>query len=249
MRVALVVRPYSALARDYDDIMGRDFFTGLRRAFERLVARHRIAFSSAADLGCGTGLFARYLSRLWRVPVFGVDRSPAMLRRAADNCGDSGVVLLRQDIRRLVLPRAVDLVTANYDTVNHLTGEGDLIALFRRVFGQLQRRGHFIFDFLTTCQPRRPATVHYRRRGDGARISQRVRWLPRRRSLLYDVTFADRGGCGIRREIHRERAYSPAEVARALMDCGFVLREVIDATTLRPPGECPGRIIVVAMKP
>jgi SAM-dependent methyltransferase len=242
----VLVEPYSALARDYDDIMGRRFFANLRGAFERLVARHRIAFSSAADLGCGTGLFARYLNLLWRVPVFGVDRSPAMLRRAAINCGGTRVVLLRQDIRRLLLPRAVDLVTANYDTVNHLTEPGDLGQLFRRVFGQLKPGGHFVFDFLTTCQPPR-LTVHYRRRGGC--ISQRMRWLPRRSTLLYDVTFVEPGGRCMRREKHRERAYRPAEVARALMDAGFVLREVLDAETLARPRGCPGRVWVIAKKP
>lgn len=242
----MLVEPYSALAHDYDDIMGRRFFANLRGAFERLVARHRIAFDSAADLGCGTGLFARYLNLMWRVPVFGVDRSASMLQRAASNCGGTRVVLLRQDIRRLVLPRAVDLVTANYDTVNHLTEPGDLDRLFGRVFRQLRPGGHFVFDFLTTCQPPR-LTVHYRRRGGC--ISQRMRWIPRHRALLYDVTFVSPGGRHIVHEKHRERAYPPSDVARALMDAGFVLRNVLDAQTLRPPRGCPGRVWVVAMKP
>src|SRR5207244_7834294 len=136
-RLAQLASPYSLLADAYDDIVGRNFFHLIRRAFESIIARHRIDFSSVADLGCGTGLFARYLNALWHVPVFAIDASPAMLRVAAANCRNANVTLLRQDIRRLLLPRRVDLVTANFDTVNHLTGDGDLMVLFRRVYQHL----------------------------------------------------------------------------------------------------------------
>jgi SAM-dependent methyltransferase len=240
-------RPYSLLADAYDDIIGHRFFALLRNMFERIVARHRIAFSSAADLGCGTGLFARYLNALWRVPVFAVDRSPAMLRRAAGNCGGTQVTLLRQDIRRLLLPRPVDLVTANFDTVNHLLSDGDLLALFRRVHASLRPGGHFIFDFITPCDPP-SGIVHYRASPSGNRhVAQRIRWLPARRLLLYDIVFHHTGKRP-RVEFHRERAYDPQEVARGLMDAGFVLREVLDASTLEPASRCPTRAIAIAQK-
>ena len=72
-RLAQLASPYSLLADAYDDIVGRNFFHLIRRAFESIIARHRIDFSSVADLGCGTGLFARYLNALWHVPVFAID--------------------------------------------------------------------------------------------------------------------------------------------------------------------------------
>ncbi|HTP98164.1 MAG TPA: class I SAM-dependent methyltransferase [Casimicrobiaceae bacterium] len=240
--------PYTLLADAYDDIVGRDFFALLRGMFERIVARHRIAFSSAADLGCGTGLFARYLNALWRVPVFAVDRSPSMLHRAARNCRGARVTLLRQDIRRLLLPRPVDLVTANFDTVNHLLQDGDLPALFRRVHRHLRPGGHFIFDFITPCDP--PAgTVHYRASSQGERdVAQRIRWIPARRLLLYDIVFRDPARGPPRVEFHRERAYAPSEVAAWLADAGFVVREVLDANTLARAARCPTRAIVVAQR-
>lgn len=246
---ALLARPYSLLADAYDDVIGRNFFERIRAAFENIVARHRIAFSSAADLGCGTGLFARYLNALWRVPVFGVDFSPAMLGVAAANCRDGGVTLLRQDIRKLRLPRPVDLMTANFDTVNHLVRDGDLAMLFRRVHDQLRPGGHFIFDFITPCGPRPGVVVHHARSGDGRRhIVQRIRWRPATRMLLYDIVFRDMARGGPRFELHRERAYFPADVARWLMDAGFVLLEVLDATTLRRAAACPARAIVIAAR-
>ena len=74
-----VARPYSRLAPEYDVAIGFRSFTGTRAAFERLIRRYAIPFDSAADIGCGTGLFASYLNQCWGVPVFAVDRSPDML--------------------------------------------------------------------------------------------------------------------------------------------------------------------------
>src|SRR3972149_4048139 len=110
-------RPYSRLARAYDAALGITNYLGTRRAFEYLVRHYGIRFSSAADIGCGTGLFACYLSGCWGVPVFGVDRSAEMLAVAACNCPNPNVLFMRQDIRCLRLPCPVDLITANFDTM------------------------------------------------------------------------------------------------------------------------------------
>jgi len=247
MMEACESRSYSLLAEAYDDIVGHQFFALLRSMFERIVHRHRVTFSSAADLGCGTGLFARYLNSLWRVPVYAVDRSPAMLRVAASNCRGADVTLLRQDIRRLVLPRAVDLVTANFDTVNHLLDDGDLPALFDRVHRHLRPGGHFIFDFITPCDPP-SGTVHFRAaRNGGKHVAQRIRWQPARRLLLYDIVFREHARAP-RVEFHRERAYAPRDVAAWLADAGFILRDVLDARTLERAAHCPTRAIAIAKK-
>jgi SAM-dependent methyltransferase len=117
-------------------------FLSARHAFEEIVRCYGINFRSAADFGCGTGLFACYVSRCWRVPVFAVDLSSAMLREAARNCGHGNVCLLRQDIRSLRLPHLVELVTANFDTLNHLVAAADLRLAFRRILDNLRPGGH-----------------------------------------------------------------------------------------------------------
>jgi predicted RNA methylase len=48
-------------------------FLSARNAFEEIVRCYGINFRSAADLGCGTGLFAFYVSRCWNVPVFAME--------------------------------------------------------------------------------------------------------------------------------------------------------------------------------
>src|SRR3990172_9671065 len=125
------VLPYTQFAKAYDVTLGIPSLVRTRKIFETLVRQYGIRFQNAADLGCGTGLFACYLSRCWSVPVFGVDRSPEMLEVARRNCRGSNVCLLRQDIRCLRLPCLVDLATANFDTLNHLVDDAALSLAFR----------------------------------------------------------------------------------------------------------------------
>ncbi|MGH9839950.1 MAG: methyltransferase domain-containing protein [Blastocatellia bacterium] len=93
-----ISRPYSSLAKAYDDTIGWPAFHRTRRAFELLARRYGLCFRSAADLGCGTGLFARYLSERWCLPVWAVDISAEMLRVAESNClgANSDPMNLRQ---------------------------------------------------------------------------------------------------------------------------------------------------------
>jgi hypothetical protein len=100
-----IVRPYSEFATTYDATLGVPYFLGARKAFEELVKRYGVNFRSAADLGCGTGIFARYLSSCWGVPMLAVDRSPEMLRMAMRNCTDCEVGFLQQDFRCLQLTK------------------------------------------------------------------------------------------------------------------------------------------------
>lgn len=245
-----IARPYSLFADHYDTAMGRDIFSAIRDIFERLLQRHRIRFSSAADLGCGTGLFARYLNSRWNAPVFGVDLSPAMLRIADENCRNTGVKLIHQDIRKLCLPHGVDLITANFDTVNHLVGDDDLPQLFQSVYKNLNPDGHFIFDIITPCNPPQGTRIYDgRHSGSFKQVIQQIRWSPKRQMLFSQVTFRSPGNVLDKIERHCERAYSPQQVARWLMEAGFMIRDVLDAKTLRKATFCPARIIVVAQKP
>ena len=242
-------RPYSRLAPAYDAALGIRNFVGTRAAFEMLVKRYGIKFRSAADIGCGTGLFACYLSRCWGVPVFGVDRSSEMLQVAIRNCPDLNVCFLQQDIRCLRLPAPVDLITANFDTMNHLLTELDLRFAFGRIWENLLHGGHFIFDLITPCQPLGGVQTYTRRLGSGSRKpTQHIRWNPWQRILSIFVVMNSPSSKVSTLEAHRERAYSPAEVGRWLMDGGFLIRGVHDAVTLRMATGCPQRIIVIAQK-
>ena len=242
-------RPYSELAPAYDAALGLSNFIGTRAAFEALVRRYGVQFRSAADIGCGTGLFAGYLNQWWGVPVFGVDRSSEMLAVAARNFACRNVCFLQQDLRCLRLPSPVDLITANFDTINHLLTEPDLRLAFRRISENLRPGGHFIFDLITPCQPLRGAQTYTRHLGSGSyNAVQRIRWNPGQKILSIVVIIRSPSSKVSTVEAHCERAYSPVEVGRWLMDAGFLIRGIHDAATLRMATGCPQRIIIIARK-
>jgi SAM-dependent methyltransferase len=244
-----VARPYTELAAMYDATLGGPFFVGTRRAFEELVRRYGINFRSAADIGCGTGLFARYLSRRWGVPTLAVDRSPEMLRMAMRNCAGCEVGFLQQDLRCFQLPKPVDLVTANFDTLNYLLNGPDLRQTFRRIYVNLRPGGYFIFDLITPCQPQDSYSVRMKRLpGTALEPRQKILWDGLRRLLFTTIFFQKPGSIAIVSECHVERAYSPLQVARWLEAAGFTIRDILDARSLRMAVACPPRIIIIAQK-
>lgn len=244
-----IAQPYSRLAAEYDATLGLPFFLRTRDAFEQLVNRYGMRFRTAADIGCGTGLFARYLNQSRRLPVIGVDLSRDMLRVAARNCRGLPVCLLRQDIRALQLPHRVDLITCNFDTLNHLVDDGDLERTFCSVRDNLNPGGHFLFDVVLHCSPLGCVRHYARRFHTGRRIvMQRVRWEPLRKRLSILVSIRSPNAEREILEVYRERAYSPAEIGGALLAAGFVIRGIHDAATLAIANRCPPRIIVVARK-
>ena len=240
--------PYSRLAAEYDATLGLPFFRQTRNAFERIVRRYGIKFGSAADIGCGTGLFARHLKISRSIPVFAVDLSAPMLRIAARNCCGTNVVLMRQDIRHLRLPRKVDLITANFDTLNHILRISDLRQTLRRVFENLNPGGHFIFDAVTNCYVlgRRSYVTRFGRQYRA--VTQTVRVDPIKRLISIFVSISSPNTWRPVIERHCERAYSPAELGKALHEAGFIIRGVHDAATSDAAAHCPQRIIVVASK-
>lgn len=143
---------YRGFASIYDATMGDAAFPTVWQAFERTRRKHAIAFASACDVGCGTGMFLKQLSRE-RVKLTGVDNSPAMLRRAAQRLAGTGARLLRQDMRQLRLPEPVDLITSNFCTLNYCDDEAALVATFRSCRSNLTPRGCLIADVLIDIGP------------------------------------------------------------------------------------------------
>lgn len=143
---------YRGFASIYDATMGDAVFPTVWQAFERARRKHAISFASACDVGCGTGMFLKQLSRE-KVQLVGVDNSSAMLRRAAQRLTGSGVRLLRQDMRQLRLPEPVDLITSNFCTLNYCDDEAALAATFRSCRSNLTLRGCLIADVLIDLGP------------------------------------------------------------------------------------------------
>jgi SAM-dependent methyltransferase len=221
------VQPYGAFSVIYDELLGDRFFTELQRTFQWMIRRYGVRFKAVADVACGTGTFARYLRDIGALPVYGVDCSPTMLQRAVEKNSDNGARFLLQDLRALRLPRPVDLVTCNFDSLNYLRSAADLRKAFRRFAENLGPDGHAIFDIVTECSTEQGRGLEIELpHGQGQAVIRMIRDDPARR-LQVARLYLRRAG-SVTCETHVQRAYTIPEVVAALDGSGLQLRAVHD---------------------
>jgi len=141
-----IVKPYRWLAQYYDEIFS-SFRFPIDRARERLLSRIMPSVSTACDLACGTGTTALVFARKG-ITMYAVDLSPRMCRLTREKAERAGLPIrvLQADMRSFRLPKAVDLITCEYDALNHVPRKADLRKVARAVARALRAGGHFLFD-------------------------------------------------------------------------------------------------------
>ena len=119
-------RPYQWLAQHYDQLFS-SFRSPIDAARQRVLGRILPRVESACDLACGTGTTAVALAREG-IEMFAVDLSPVMCRLAREKAHRARLPLrvLCADMRRFRLPESVDLITCEYDALNHVPRKADL---------------------------------------------------------------------------------------------------------------------------
>jgi SAM-dependent methyltransferase len=137
--------PYQWLAKHYDSL--REFRRPLHRPRAHVLGPIMPNVESACDLGCGTGDFALALSKRG-VRTFGIDLSPEMCRILKRKARQEGtkVEVLCADMRSFRIPVSVDLVTCEFDALNHVPRKQDLPRVLRSAARALKPGGIFAFD-------------------------------------------------------------------------------------------------------
>jgi SAM-dependent methyltransferase len=241
------ITPYAGFAFLYDAVLGNHFLSSLRFNFEQLVWRYGLRFNSAADVACGTGVFARYLCQRGVPAVYGVDRSLAMLRVALTRNRGNQACFLQQEFATLQLPQPVDLITCNFDSLNYLLTTAALLHAFRRFHANLVRGGHVIFDMVTDrpwWQGKRPFTERITH--PNFRFVRRSHWDPTRCRQTAVIAITRNGRT--EREVHVERGYPPALVVQLLAQTGLTSLGTHDFQTLGRPQRSSSRVVYVARK-
>lgn len=138
--------PYRWLAQYYD-VVFTPFRTPIVRARDRILGKILPGIGTACDLACGTGTTAIELASIG-IEVFAVDGSPEMCRQARRKAKREGVPLrvIQADMCDFRLPGAVDLITCEYDAVNHVPKKSDLGKVLRSAARALKPGGYFYFD-------------------------------------------------------------------------------------------------------
>ena len=162
----------------------------------------RVAAEARGDvleLGCGTGRISLPLIRAG-VPLVGVDRSDAMLARAARRAAAlrghgrrrrAHLRLVRGDIRALPLRRnSFGMVLAPYGVLQSLLRDRDLVATLDSVHDVLQPGGLFGLDLVPDVPQWKEYADRVQLRGRGPRgthftLIESVRQDPRRRLTIF----------------------------------------------------------------
>ena len=184
------------------------------------------------DLACGTGSMTYKLAERG-YDMIGVDGSADMLSEAYSRgtvVAEKSILYLLQDMRNFELYGTVGAVTCCLDSLNYLTGDGDLERCFDTVHNYLEPGGLFVFDMNT---PYKFEKVY----GDNSYILEDkigkknvyCGWqncYDRERKIcsFYLSLFEESDGIYVRSdEEQHERCYTLDEVKTALKKCGFEL--------------------------
>jgi SAM-dependent methyltransferase len=141
---------YHVLPRVYDrwqDTYGRDFTAVILPRLLASIRHFKIPVSTFLDIGCGTGTLALAMAkRGWR--AWGMDASTEMVEVAERKRDEERLkaTFLRQDMRKLQLPRRVRLATSMFDTLNHVLSLEELLGVLKGVRSALLPGGYFMFD-------------------------------------------------------------------------------------------------------
>ncbi|MBZ5562519.1 MAG: class I SAM-dependent methyltransferase [Acidobacteriia bacterium] len=216
-------QPYRLLAVYYDQFFEahRAWLEGARR---KILGHILPRTSIACDLACGTGTTALVLARRG-IKMSGVDASTSMCRIARKKARRAGVnvQVLHADMRNFRLPEPVDLVTCEFDALNHVPRKQDLDRVAQAVARALRPGGHFFFDVNTRRAFKKfwPSTWWGER--PGVAVCMHGGYDRHRDKGWSDVELFIRKGKLWQRARERveEVAWTGAEIRRSLRSAGF----------------------------
>lgn len=139
---------YHELASLYDQLMDHAPYDDWVQFTKDTIAQKEKLVSRIVDLGCGTGEVAIPLAKEG-YDMIGVDISTHMLACASNKAlnENAQVQWLEQDMRQLTGLQDIDMVISYCDSINYITSEADLAAVFTGVYDSLAEGGLFVFDF------------------------------------------------------------------------------------------------------
>lgn len=221
---------YRWLARYYDHLF--EFRRPFAEAREAILGPLLAKVSSACDLCCGTGGLALSFASQG-IRAFAVDLSPDMCRitRAKARAVRLPLKVIRADMRAFALPEPVDLVTCEFDALNHVPRKSDLAKVLKSVAAALRPGGHFVFDVNNRLAFELAWSNTWFVDKDPVVMVMHSSHTPGADKASCDVEWFVRQGRVYRR--HREHVeevcWTHAEMVQALQDAGFDRLKTWDA--------------------
>jgi len=216
---------YDHIAGDYDAITGQAGRTEGARAFLRAL-RERVAFASAVDVACGTGLFTRALAEMG-VATVGADLSTGMLAEARRQARQAGLSVewicspMESLASRVPGPR--DLVLCMGNSLPHLLTERALADTLDGFAAVLADGGTLVLHVLNYARvlDRAERIVGADRHGQGLHV--RFYDFLDEKLVRFHILSLDLSAQPIRHDLHSTdlRPWRPGELADACRRAGF----------------------------
>jgi SAM-dependent methyltransferase len=220
------IEAYKADLAYIHDVGFGDFAKNSAEGLLEILRKNGIKTGLVADLGCGSGLWARELSDSG-YSVLGVDISPAMIAIARKRVPlgefETGSLL------KIKLPRC-DAVTSLGECLNYLFDRSNRLSeihrLFRRVYNALEPGGIFVFDIAEPGRGKGPRQKYFQ--GPDWTVLVEVDEDARTNRLTRRITTFRKAGELYKRdeEIHQLQLYKRGEVADELRSVGFRVRTI-----------------------
>ncbi len=135
--------PYEAFAFLYSRTMAEDFCRQALPIYRHLALRGAAVGSPLLDVCCGSGQWARELTRLG-YRVTGLDASPAMIRLARQTAPSARFLVA--DARNFHFVNSFSGVISAFNSLAHASSVEQLLLIFRNVRRVLARDAAFVFD-------------------------------------------------------------------------------------------------------
>ncbi len=206
---------YSKISLIYNKFLWQEFSQDLFERLEIFLFEWKI--NSHFDLACGTGDFV-YLAKKAGVSSFGGDLSPEMIKTARKKY--PGLKFFQLDMRNFKLSEKADLITCNFDSLNHLLKFSDWNKTFKNVYDSLEEKGRFIFDINTlylvnNCDREEKVVL------DDSEMVIKIK-SQGNDILLFDINCTLLKGREVSiKEKVKERSFEYSKIKKSLKDVGF----------------------------
>lgn len=242
---------YTGFAEVYDLFMDNIPYAEWADYIHGLLLEYGVADGLLLELGCGTGSLTELMAG-YGYDMIGVDCSEEMLELAMDKRVESGhdILYLLQDMRKFELYGTVRAVLSICDSMNYLTSEEDLLAVFKLVNNYLDPGGIFVFDLNTEYKYARVLgdNVFAEDREEGSFIWENC-YYEKEKINEYRLSVFVKGDDGRYdkyEETHFQRAFSLSRVKELLLEAGMEFVTAYEAFTRDKPGKNSERIYIIA---
>lgn len=235
------IKPYSALASVYDEVMQHVDYRAWAIYLAEIIDEFRPGATTLLEMGCGTGSLAFELAELNGATYSGFDRSADMIAVAQQKNNGQSLRFYVDDFLSFSCNERVDVAFLLYDGLNYLLEQEDVRALFENVRECLAEDSIFIFDVSTPANSLK--NVEYFEdsgKGDDFSYYRTSEYDPETR--LHRTLFQlELDGKSFTEE-HVQRAYHADEIMDTIRSAGLTCLATMEDFTWHEPTEESERI-------